>query len=63
MTDVDACETHPDEAWALNARLVEVIGTAAARAGARFTTLSTDYDGSPRDGLYIEVFETWLERI
>lgn len=23
----------------------------------------TDYHGSQRDGLYIEVFETWLERI
>ena len=22
-----------------------------------------DYNGSPRDGLYIEVYETWLERI
>lgn len=22
-----------------------------------------DYDGSPRDGLHIEVFETWLERV
>lgn len=21
------------------------------------------YDGSPRDGLHIEIFETWLERI
>lgn len=26
------------------------------------TELWTDYAGSPNDGLYIEVFETWLER-
>ena len=27
------------------------------------TEIWPDYDGSPRDGLRIEVFETWLERI
>ena len=27
------------------------------------TAVWRDYVGSPRDGLYIEVFETWLERI
>jgi len=27
------------------------------------TEIWSDYDGSPRDGLRIEVFETWLERI
>ena len=27
------------------------------------TEIWPDYDGSPRDGLHIEVFETWLERI
>lgn len=27
------------------------------------TEIWSDYDGSPRDGLRIEAFETWLERI
>ena len=27
------------------------------------TEIWPDYVGSPRDGLHIEVFETWLERI
>ena len=27
------------------------------------TEIWQDYDGSPRDGLRIEVYETWLERI
>ena len=27
------------------------------------TEIWPDYAGSPRDGLYIEVFETWLEKI
>ena len=27
------------------------------------TEIWADYEGSPRDGLHIEVFETWLERI
>jgi nitrile hydratase len=26
------------------------------------TEIWTDYAGSPRDGLYIEIYETWLER-
>jgi len=26
------------------------------------TEIWTDYHGSPRDGLYIEIFETWLQR-
>ena len=26
------------------------------------TEIWADYNGSPRDGLHIEVFETWLER-
>lgn len=27
------------------------------------TRIWSDYLGSPHDGLHIEVFETWLERI
>ncbi|MEO6839531.1 MAG: SH3-like domain-containing protein [Bradyrhizobium sp.] len=33
------------------------------RVAVPMTEIWSDYAGSPRDGLYIEVFETWLERI
>ena len=33
------------------------------RITVRMTSIWTDYEGSPRDNLRIEVFETWLERI
>jgi hypothetical protein len=33
------------------------------RIAVPMTALWPDYAGSPRDGLRIEVFETWLERI
>jgi nitrile hydratase subunit beta len=33
------------------------------RIAVPMTELWPDYEGSPRDGLRIEVFETWLERI
>jgi hypothetical protein len=33
------------------------------RVAIPMTEIWTDYVGSPRDGLRIEVFETWLERI
>lgn len=33
------------------------------RVAVPMTEIWPDYIGSPRDGLYIEVFETWLERI
>src|SRR5947209_1704001 len=47
MTDVDACETDPNGAWAVNVDAV----AAAARAGVRLTALSTDYvfDGARGD--------------
>ena len=54
MTDVDACETSPREAWALNVRAVEVVALAAASAGARLTTLSTDYVFDGTRGSYAE---------
>jgi nitrile hydratase len=31
------------------------------RIGVPMTEIWSDYGGSPRDSLYIEVFETWLE--
>jgi nitrile hydratase subunit beta len=33
------------------------------RVAVPMTEIWSDYVGSPRDGLYIEIFETWLERI
>jgi len=54
MTDVDACEREPEDAWALNARLVEVIAAACAAVAARFTHLSTDYVFDGVKGSYSE---------
>jgi dTDP-4-dehydrorhamnose reductase len=54
MTDVDACETNPGEAWMLNAEVVDLVARAAVRAGARFTTLSTDYVFDGAKGSYSE---------
>ena len=54
MTDVDACEARPDEAWTLNAEVVAIAARAAAGVGARFTTLSTDYVFDGARGSYSE---------
>ena len=47
MTDVDACETAPDAAWRLNARLPGRLAAAAAGRGLRLIHVSTDavFDG------------------
>ncbi|MDR6973240.1 dTDP-4-dehydrorhamnose reductase [Leifsonia shinshuensis] len=42
-TKVDDAETHEDEAYAINALGTENLAIAAARNGARFVTVSTDY--------------------
>ncbi|MBN9633025.1 MAG: dTDP-4-dehydrorhamnose reductase [Actinobacteria bacterium] len=42
-TKVDDAETHEDAAYAINALGTENLAIAAARAGARFVTVSTDY--------------------
>jgi len=54
MTDVDACEQRPEDARILNANIVELAATAAARWGARFTSLSTDYVFDGEKGSYSE---------
>ena len=54
MTDVDACEKSPAEAWTLNVAVVEVAARACAESGARFTTLSTDYVFDGAKGSYSE---------
>jgi dTDP-4-dehydrorhamnose reductase len=43
MTDVDACERGPAEAWILNVRAAEQAALGCAAAGARLVALSTDY--------------------
>lgn len=51
FTDVDACESRPDEAYAVNALGVRHLAEACRLVGAHLTTVSTDYvfDGtSPR---------------
>lgn len=54
MTDVDACEAAPVEAWALNVRSVEEAALACAGISARFTSLSTDYVFDGAKGDYVE---------
>lgn len=43
MTNVDACELHPDEAGEVNGDGARRVAAAAARHGARTIFLSTDY--------------------
>ena len=51
MTDVDACEKDPVEAWLLNVSAVQACALACRTLGARLTALSTDYvfDGAKGD--------------
>lgn len=59
MTDVDACETEPDRAHALNGEAPGALAAACERRGIDFVHISTDYvfDGSARDS-YEESAET-----
>ncbi len=43
QTNVDRCETHPDEAHRINALAVQTLGEIAASKGARALHISTDY--------------------
>ncbi len=43
MTDVDACEDHPDEARTVNALAAAALASAAKSSGAGFVHVSTDY--------------------
>ncbi len=43
MTDVDACERDPQQAWRLNCAAVEEAALAANAVSARLVALSTDY--------------------
>lgn len=50
QTNVDRCETHPEEAFALNGEAPGVLAEICARKKARFIHISTDYvfDGEKR---------------
>lgn len=50
MTGVDACERHPDRAFAVNATAPGVLAETCEREGIRFCHISTDYvfDGTAR---------------
>ncbi len=54
MTNVDACQSRPEEAWTLNVDVVAFAARGAAATGARFTTLSTDYVFDGEKGSYSE---------
>ncbi len=43
LTNVDRCETHPAEAYQVNAEAVEVLGEICGSKGARCVHISTDY--------------------
>jgi dTDP-4-dehydrorhamnose reductase len=51
QTNVDRCETHQDEAFALNGEAPAVLAEICARKKARFIHISTDYvfDGEKRE--------------
>ncbi|CAA9239532.1 MAG: dTDP-4-dehydrorhamnose reductase [uncultured Chthoniobacterales bacterium] len=50
QTNVDRCETHPDEAFQLNAEAPGVLAEICTRKGAKLVHISTDYvfDGEQR---------------
>lgn len=55
QTNVDRCETHPDEAMQINADAVHVLAEICTKKGARCIQISTDYvfDGA-KVGAYTE---------
>jgi dTDP-4-dehydrorhamnose reductase len=54
LTNVDHCERHPDEAFAVNAAATGLLARAAARCGARFLYVSTDAVFDGERGWYTE---------
>lgn len=54
MTDVDACEKDPVEAWLLNVGATEAAALGCRKIGARLTALSTDYVFDGEKGDYSE---------
>jgi dTDP-4-dehydrorhamnose reductase len=60
QTNVDRCETHQEEAFAINGEAPGVLAEICARKKARFIHISTDYvfDGEKREP-YTEEDEAW----
>jgi dTDP-4-dehydrorhamnose reductase len=58
MTNVDACESEPERAWAVNAEGPGHIAQAAGAAGAEVVHISTDYVFDGARGGYAESDET-----
>ena len=54
MTDVDACEADPVQAWAVNTRATEAAALGCREARARLVALSTDYVFDGQGGPYSE---------
>ncbi len=54
LTDVDYCERHPDEGYAINVAGVQHVVSAAGAAGARVVFFSTDYIFDGGNGPYRE---------
>jgi dTDP-4-dehydrorhamnose reductase len=53
-TNVDACETDPDRAWAVNAQGAGHVARAAGQVGADVVHVSTDYVFDGTKGAYVE---------
>lgn len=54
ITDVDACESDPERAFAVNALGAENIAVAAREVGAAIVHLSSDYVFDGTKGMYVE---------
>jgi dTDP-4-dehydrorhamnose reductase len=54
MTDVDACEREPAQAWSVNVGATEAAALGCREAGARLVALSTDYVFDGEGGPYSE---------
>jgi dTDP-4-dehydrorhamnose reductase len=58
MTNVDACESQPERAWAVNAEGAGHVAGAAADVGAEVVHVSTDYVFDGTKGGYVESDDT-----
>jgi dTDP-4-dehydrorhamnose reductase len=58
MTDVDACESDPDRAFAINALGAENLAVAARETGAAIVHVSSDYVFDGAKGSYVEDDQT-----
>jgi len=54
LTNVDYCETHSKEAWAVNAEGTENVALASKEVGAKLFYISTDSVFNGEQGMYVE---------